>query len=371
MLRFDSFMEMALYGVPGGFYTSAGQAGRRRGDFLTSVEVGPLFGRLVAELADRTWDELGRPRNFSFVDVGAGTGTLARAVLAAAPRCSSCLRYVLVERSAALRGGQDDLAERARPLGAEIESLEDLPESPITGLVFANELLDNLPVRLLERTKEGWCEVYVEEVPASAARPRPRSGGRLPASLPPGAAPALPSQSRWREILRPLSEADGELAEALAPAAPPGARLPLAAAALDWVGRALELLHEGRLIVIDYVDVSASLAVRPQGEWLRTYRKQAAGVSPLREVGQQDITVDVPLDQILSAHPAASVRDQASFLRGLGIEALAAEGASIWQQRAAVGDLTALEARSRSFEAESLCASSGLGAFSVVEWRIP
>ena len=369
MLRFDSFMEMALYGVPGGFYTSAGQAGRRRGDFLTSVEVGPLFGRLVAELADRTWDDLGRPRNFSFVDAGAGTGTLARAVLAAAPRCSSCLRYVLVERSAVLRCGGDDLAERARPLGAQIESLEDLPESPITGLVFANELLDNLPVRLLERTTEGWCEVYVEEVSASTARPR--SGGRLPASLPSGAAPAFPSESRWQEILRPLPAADGDLAEALAPGAPQGARLPLATAAVDWVGRALELIHEGRLIVIDYADVSASLAARPPGEWLRTYRRQAAGGSPLREVGQQDITVDIPLDQILSAHPGATVRDQASFLRSLGIEALVAEGASIWQQRAAVGDLLALEARSRSFEAESLCNSSGLGAFSVVEWRTP
>ena len=367
MMRFDLFMEMALYGVPGGFYTSAGQAGRRRGDFLTSVEVGPLFGRLVAELADRTWDELGRPRNFSLVDVGAGSGSLARAVLAAAPRCSSSLRYVLVERSAALRDVQDGLAERARPLGAAVESLEDLPESPITGLVFANELLDNLPVRLFERTKEGWCEVCVEEVSAAACQ---GSSERLPASLP-SAAAALPLQSRWQELLRPLPEAEGELAEALAPEAPPGARLPLAEAAVDWVGRALGLLHEGRLIVIDYADLSASLAARPPREWLRTYRRQAAGVSPLREVGRQDITVDVPLDQILSAHPGAVVQDQASFLRSLGIEALVAEGASIWQQRSAVGDLTALEARSRSFEAESLCDSSGLGAFSVVEWRIP
>ena len=336
---------------------------------MTSVEVGPLFGRLVAELADRTWDELGRPRNFSLVDAGAGAGTLARAVLAAAPRCSSSLRYVLVERSAALRAAQDGLAERALPLGAAVESLEDLPESPITGLVFANELLDNLPARLLERTKEGWCEVYVEEVSVGGARQD--SSERLPASLPSAAPVALPLQSRWRELLRPLSEADAELAEALAPAALPGARLPLAEAAVGWVGRALGLLHEGRLIVVDYADVSASLAARPPGEWLRTYRRQAAGVSPLREVGRQDITVEVPLDQILSAHPGAVVQDQASFLRSLGIEALAVEGASIWRQRSAVGDLTALEGRSRSFEAESLCDSSGLGAFSVVEWRIP
>ena len=348
MLRFDSFMETALYGEPGGFYTSeGGQAGRSRGDFLTSAEVGPLFGRLVATLADRTWDELGRPESFSFVDAGAGAGTLARAVLAASPRCAKSLRYVLVERSAALRRRHADLAERAEALGGVLESLADLPESPLAGLIFANELLDNLPVRLLERTAEGWCEVYV--APTAAVSP----------------------SGHWQEVIRPLPPAECELAETLAPDASAGARLPLAAAAVGWVGRALELLHEGRLILIDYTDVSASLASRPPGDWLRTYRGQAAGVSPLQQVGLQDITVEVPVDQILSAHPGASLRDQASFLSDLGIEALVAEGSSVWQERAAAGDLAALEARSRSFEAEALCDPSGLGAFSVVEWRRP
>lgn len=370
MLRFDSFMEKALYGEPGGFYTSeGGQAGRSRGDFLTSAEVGPLFGRLAAALADRTWDELGRPESFSFVDAGAGAGTLARAVLAAAPRCLTSLRYVLVERSAALRCRHADLAERAEALGAAVESRADLPESPLAGLIFANELLDNLPVRLLERTAEGWCEVYAAPVDASAAGAH-RSGSPCRPGAPPPAAALAPSGG-WQEVIRPLPPADCELAETLAPDASAGARLPLAAAAVGWVGRALELLHEGRLILIDYTDVSASLAARPPGDWLRTYRGQAAGVSPFQQVGLQDITVEVPIDQILAAHPGASLCDQASFLSDLGIEALVAEGSSIWQERATAGDLAALEARSRSFEAEALCDPSGLGAFSVVEWRRP
>ena len=41
-IRFDEFMRIALYGDHG-FYTTGGQAGRR-GDFITSPEIGPLFG---------------------------------------------------------------------------------------------------------------------------------------------------------------------------------------------------------------------------------------------------------------------------------------------------------------------------------------
>ena len=49
-IRFDEFMRLALYGRHG-FYTTGGQAGRR-GDFITSPEVGPLFGAVVARWID-------------------------------------------------------------------------------------------------------------------------------------------------------------------------------------------------------------------------------------------------------------------------------------------------------------------------------
>ena len=75
----------------------------RRGDFLTSPEVGPLFGAVLARLLDAEWDRLGRPDRFTVVDAGAGPGTLARSVLAAGPRCRDALRYVAVEVGAAQR----------------------------------------------------------------------------------------------------------------------------------------------------------------------------------------------------------------------------------------------------------------------------
>ena len=94
-IRFDGFMRIALYGEHG-FYTTSGQAGRR-GDFITSPEVGPLFGVVLARWIESEWDRLGQPDDFTIIESGAGPGTLARAVLAASPRWRD--HYVAVEVS--------------------------------------------------------------------------------------------------------------------------------------------------------------------------------------------------------------------------------------------------------------------------------
>ena len=134
-LRFSAFVDVALYDPDGGFYATGGRAGRR-GDFLTSPEVGPLFGAVLARAVDGWWRDAGEPAEFVFVDAGAGPGTLARSVMSVRPDvlAAGALRYVAVERAAVQR-------ER-HP--ATVESSADLPASPFTGVVFANELLDNV-----------------------------------------------------------------------------------------------------------------------------------------------------------------------------------------------------------------------------------
>src|SRR5262245_32075045 len=119
---FAEFHRLALYGRSG-FYCRAGggRAGRRGGAFLTSPEVGPLFGAVLARYLDAQWDLLDRVAPFTVVDAGAGPGTLARTVLAARPRCAPALRYIAVEISA-----------RQRALHPpDVESRADLPAEPL------------------------------------------------------------------------------------------------------------------------------------------------------------------------------------------------------------------------------------------------
>jgi SAM-dependent MidA family methyltransferase len=299
-------VELALYDPDFGFYQTGGAAGRK-GDFLTSPEVGPLFGTVLARAIETWWAELGRPEPFTVVEAGAGRGALRSAITAA---CRAPLRYVAVERSAALRGE---------------DAVADLPGEPFVGVVLANELLDNLPFGLLERTTTGWAEVRVD--------------------------------ADVREVLVPV--------EGPALDAPVGARIPVQRAARAWVETALGLVAAGRVIVFDYADTSASMARRPWTDWVRTYRGHTRGGRPLEGLGSQDITCEVAVDQL----PApTSNRSQADFLRAHGLDALVAEARRAWEERAHIGDLQALVARSRVHEAAALTDPAGLGAFRALEW---
>jgi hypothetical protein len=55
-------------------------------------------------------------------------------------------------------------------------------------------------------------------------------------------------------------------------------------------------------------------------------------------------------------------------LRGHGLDDLVTEGRARWSERAHLGDLEAIRARSRITEADALTDPAGLGAFRVLEW---
>lgn len=320
-LRFDEFLTVALYGEQG-FYSVAGQAGRR-GDFITSPEVGPLFGAVLARWIEAEFERLGRPEDFRIVEAGGGPGTLARTVLLAAPQWAG--RYTTVEVSAAQRAGH--------PAG--VTPLAALPSEPFVGVVIANELLDNLPFRLAV-FDGGWREAVVHV----------GTDGTCSEQL--VAAPA-------------------EWAQWLPPHAAHGSRAPMQQAAGEWVAAARSSLTAGTLLTVDYcVARTASLVLRPWREWLRTYRGHERGSHYLRDVGLQDVTVEVCLDQL--PEPDA-VRTQAQFLQRWGIDELVEEGRAAWEVAAGAPNLAALRMRSRVREAESLLAADGLGSFVAAEWR--
>lgn len=360
MIPFSAFMAEALYG-PHGFYTAGGGAGRRR-DFVTSPEVGPLFGAVIARALDTWWQEAGRPDPFVVIEAGAGPGTLARSILRARPDVLPALRYVLVEVSPTLRDAQRGgltLVPPAELMGAVptdadgdrhpvagtgpiLSALADLPAGPFAhGVVIANELLDNLPFDIVRRTSGGWDELGVDSVATPAWRAVPASP-LLTTRLPPGA-----------DLV------------------PPGAAVPVQRAAGDWLRRALALLRHGRVVVVDYAaPTTAELGRRPGTGWLRTYRGHDRGGDPLDRPGTQDITTDIAVDQLAAVRRPTRVRTQAEFLRAHGIDELVEEGRARWAAAAARPDLAAVEGRSRVGEADALLDPGGLGAFTVLEWEL-
>lgn len=359
-------MDACLYG-PKGFYVGGGRAGRRA-DFLTSPEVGDLFGAVVARAVDAEWQRCGRPDPWMVVEAAAGSGALAAAVLAASPRCAAALRYVAVEVSAPLRAqlslrlpveaptfvlgpgshpptdsDEEDAPAPPPGRGPLVTILAELPSQPFTGMIVANELLDNLAFDLLEWRDRVWWEVRVGEA----------QGGPV-------------------EVLVIAPEDTTDEATRLVPKPVDGGRIALQRAARRWLSSALGLVRRGRVVCVDYcAPTTASLASRPQHEWLRTYRAQGRGADPLHNPGGQDITCEVVIDQLERVSPPDFDRAQADWLTVNGVDELVAAARRIWDAGASRPDLAALAARSRVTEAAALRDPAGFGSFRVLEWARP
>jgi len=326
VISFEQYMGLALYGE-GGFYQDGGKAGRR-GDFITSPEVGPLFAAVIARYLDACWNELGCPSTFDVVEVGAGPGTLARGIFDAQPKCMSALKYVAVEISEAQRALHPSF----------VESIANFPDRTIHGVVLANELLDNLPFKLFV-FDGAWKEAFV----------------------------ALGDGGKLVEVLRAVEN----VPEVLPKNAPLGSRAPIQTAAAQWLLDVSKKMSNGKVLVFDYCSESTSeIAVTPWREWLRTYKEHERGVHYLLDPGSQDITTQVMVDQLARVVPGLLVTQQSEWLHTMGIDELVSEGNKYWDEHKSAPDIYAMKMRSRANESTQLTNISTMGQYSVINFVI-
>ena len=166
-----AYMELALYHPELGYYARAARRSGRTGDFFTSVDVGPLFGELLAaqlaEMAEILNSAFGIQNSFDLVEAGAGNGRLSADILDAARARASgfydSIRLHLSEVSPRARAAHaSTLGDHA---GRLVWSEAPLPGS-FEGVLIANELLDALPVHQVVMREGGLREVYVSGRPA-------------------------------------------------------------------------------------------------------------------------------------------------------------------------------------------------------------
>jgi len=336
-------MEAALYDPDGGYYTTRAAIGFE-GDFLTSPDLGPAFGRALARAMGELWASLDRPSSWDLVEAGAGRGVLMRDLLAALPQerpeAARGVRPAIVDVSPRLRE-QQALALEGRQLrwAATARTL-----APIQGVVFANEVLDAFPVHVLVRTAEGLREVYVDV-----------------------------EDGRFVEVLRAPSAAD--LRWRLPDALPLGGRWEASPAAEGWVAGIAAALGRGYLLLVDYGADEAGLLARAGAGTLRGFSRHALVRDPLAEPGAHDLTASVNFTAIRRAAEGAGLRHagtatQREVLLALGVR----EGArGVPAVRPGPGSpvpatpapLEQLRAASRRSAVEALLDPAGLGAFVV------
>ncbi|MGH9681052.1 MAG: class I SAM-dependent methyltransferase, partial [Candidatus Acidiferrales bacterium] len=161
-ISFAEYMRECLYHHEHGYYSRANA--RRFGDYYTSVDVHPIFGRLLARQLAEMWRLLGSPRPFLAVEAGAGVGRLAAQILdfsaSALPEFYGALQYVAVERSEA-RQAEHAARLAVHAAAGHASSADELPRAIPAGCVFSNELLDALPAHRVVIEKGRFREICV------------------------------------------------------------------------------------------------------------------------------------------------------------------------------------------------------------------
>lgn len=152
-IGFDRFMAMALYESGLGYYTNAlqkfGAMPSSGSDFVTAPGLSPLFGHTLAAQVRQALQATGTDEVWEF---GAGTGALALQLLDSLG--DAVHRYTIIDLSGTLRARQaETLAAHAR----KVRWLDAWPEA-IEGVVVGNEVLDAMPVQLLQRKGGVWHE---------------------------------------------------------------------------------------------------------------------------------------------------------------------------------------------------------------------
>jgi SAM-dependent MidA family methyltransferase len=146
-ITFADYMRECLYHPVHGYYSKA--ESKRFADYYTSVDVHPIFARLLARQFAEMWESLGRPAEFALVEQGAGVGRFAGQVLdlceAKLADFYGALRYVAVERSASRRE-QATIATKRHATAGRLTASAEVPPHIATGCFFSNELVDALPV---------------------------------------------------------------------------------------------------------------------------------------------------------------------------------------------------------------------------------
>jgi SAM-dependent MidA family methyltransferase len=260
MRSFRDFMESALYDPERGYYSIREKAA----DFYTAPELHAAFGAVLADRLAVLLDRVATGPLF-LVEAGCGDGTLAcqvaRRLREKHPALADRVSFVLVER------GRKDLTTAVRRLtafGVTVTACTEIGKiPPFSGVLYTNELLDALPVHLLESRGGEIREVFVD--------------------------------GEGRAVCGPLSLPELEPAASALSGLQEGARHAVGLEAKAWLASAASRVVEGFIVSIDYGKRFAPGTANPP----RAFHRHAVETELTREPGAQDLTASVDFEALI------------------------------------------------------------------------
>ena len=339
-ISFDRFMDLALYSPENGYYRWKNSIGPA-GDYFTSPTAHPVFGALVAVQLQQMWEVTGRPPVFTVVEVGAGTGLLARDIVEATqhttPGFLRALRYLSIDYSTKCK------------LSSGIQSIAaaNLPIHGLVGCILSNELLDAFPVHRFQVQNGSIQEVFVG-----------LDGAEFVEVLQAPSNPIITDR-----VQQTTSEALSD-----------GYRGEVSLRISDWITEAASALERGFVLTIDYGGTAAELYSPKRREGtLRCHYEHIVSSNPYIRVGRQDITSHVDFTELKDSGDRCGLEvigytTQREFLHNLGIGSYLEALANSSRSRSSyyTGVLPRRQYLANRMGMQELLKPEGLGGFKVM-----
>ena len=346
---FSVFMEKSLYG-PDGFYTKGGGAGRSR-DYLTSPEVGDLFGYIIADYID-AWYETIDNDHAIVIDAGCGPGSLVASIARKKLRNASFIEFFLVDRSPEHRRTALEKLERVSP-DFTWSVHETIPGCDRPTLIITNELLDNLVFDIGTTS-----DVYKSFDPDHVDKPLYSAFFGISGDIDIAAGANVPKDIK-------------------------DFRIPIHIGIAEWVDELLEATMEVADLSLLFFDYMKSVVEMEDGNWLRLYsnNKRIVGIDSVLDALSRGVVGDITTDVI--KEDLFLLLDQAGFSK------IKIDSQAPWLFSNRIDDYCLGETRSSAYdqlqnfakgeqvdttqsfikERDALMDENGLGAFGVLTAR--
>jgi SAM-dependent MidA family methyltransferase len=354
-IAFSRYMELCLYDAEFGYYTRGSAQFGKAGDFYTSGDVHPVFGRLLTRQFDEIWRLLGSPRVIEILELGPGRGWVALDVLDWSerkfPDFFAALHYRFLERSPALR---EQLRQKLAPRfqSGKCSFVEDLPATE-----GQRRQSENRPAPALDGIGRDWNQLL-------AAAPSILLANEFFDALPfevlseKGELRVAVEAARLVELWCPPSRKTLEYVDRYGVHPEAGERIEVNLVAQDYAAWCAQRTQRGFFMAIDYGYTQDELIAGRHRGTLMTYHRHGTSSNPYQAPGDEDITAHVNFTAIQAALEENGMRaqkliTQSQFLIGIGEET---------QFRDAFEDCPLLEEHRRvSLQLKLLVTPAGLG----------
>jgi NADH dehydrogenase [ubiquinone] 1 alpha subcomplex assembly factor 7 len=160
ILTIDQYIHEALYNNRSGYYMKSNPFGKN-GDFITAPNISILFSEMIAIWLISFWENLGRPKTFNLIELGAGNGEMMYQIIRTFdkfPAFKNCCKINILEKSIFLKKIQ-----KTKLKDKKIKWLKNLNEiTNFPNIFIANEFFDSLPIKQFIKKKGRWYERGVQ-----------------------------------------------------------------------------------------------------------------------------------------------------------------------------------------------------------------